>query len=71
MENICFYPVIWNFIIVIIVITGIANSILVIVFLPRVGKVGAVILEREKCTLQLQFACPLLSSYKNELNAAL
>lgn len=37
-------PVIWNFIIVIIVITGIANSVLVIVFLSRVGKVGAVIL---------------------------
>lgn len=32
MEN-CFYPVIWNFIIVIIIITGITNSILVIVFL--------------------------------------
>lgn len=47
MGNICFYPVIRNFIIVIVVVTGIADSILVIVFLPRVGEVGAIILERE------------------------
>lgn len=37
-------PVVWDFIIVIVVITGVANPVLVIVFLPRVGKVGAVIL---------------------------
>lgn len=60
MENV-FYPVIWNFIIVIVIVTGVADSVLVIVFLPRVGKVGAIILERED-TLQLQFACLLLSS---------
>lgn len=41
------YPVIWDFIIVIIVITGVTDSILVIVLLPGVGQVGAVILERE------------------------
>lgn len=34
MENICFYPIIWNLVIVIVVIAGIADSILVIVFLP-------------------------------------
>lgn len=38
------YPVIWDFIIVIIVITGVTDSILVIVLLPGVGQVGAVIL---------------------------
>lgn len=37
-------PIIWDFVIVIVVITGISNSILVIVFLSRVGEVGAVIL---------------------------
>lgn len=34
MENIYVYPVIWNFVIVVIIIAGITNSILVIVFLP-------------------------------------
>lgn len=62
MGSICFYPVIRNFVIVIVVITGIADSILVIVLLPRVGEVGAVILEREDAPY---------SSCRKELKASL
>lgn len=43
-----FYPVIRNAIVVIIIITSITNSILVIVLLPRVGKIGAVVLKKDK-----------------------
>lgn len=41
------YPVVWDFIVVIVVITGVADSILVVVLLPGVGQIGAVILGRE------------------------
>lgn len=45
-----FYPVIRNAIVVIIIITSIADSVLVIVLLPRVGKIGAVVLKIKKDT---------------------
>lgn len=41
------YPVVRDFIVVIVVITGVADSILVVVLLPGVWQVGAVILGRE------------------------
>jgi len=44
------YPVIRNTIIIIIIVTGVTNPILIIVFLPRVGQIRAVILERRKYT---------------------
>lgn len=42
------YPVIRDLVVVIVIIAGIANPVLVIVFLPRVGKVGAVVLKRRR-----------------------
>lgn len=45
--NYIFYPVIRNAIVVIIIITSITNSILVVVLLPRVGKIGAIVLQKE------------------------
>ena len=42
------YPVIGDLVVVIVIIAGIANPVLVIVFLPRVGKVGAVVLKRRR-----------------------
>jgi hypothetical protein len=50
MRTFWFYPIIWNFVIVIVVITGITNPILVIVFLSRVGEVGAVVLGKGRHT---------------------
>ena len=41
-------PVIGDLVVVIVIIAGIANPVLVIVFLPRVGKVGAVVLKRRR-----------------------
>jgi len=37
-------PIIRNAIIVIIVVAGVPNSILIVIFLPRVGEVGTVVL---------------------------
>lgn len=48
------YPVIGNLVVVIVIITGIANPILVIVFLPRIGKVGAVVLRKMKAMVSIR-----------------
>lgn len=41
------YPIIRDPIIVIIIITSIANPVFVVVFLARVGKVGTVVLKNK------------------------
>lgn len=42
------YPIVRNAIIVIIIVTSISNAILIVIFLPRVGKVGTVVLNNRQ-----------------------
>lgn len=42
------YPVIGNAIIVVIIVASISDTILIVIFLPRIGKVGAVILSNRQ-----------------------
>lgn len=46
------HPVIWNPVIVIIRVTFITQAIFVMILLPRVGEMGAVVLEKIKGTLK-------------------
>lgn len=45
------HPIIWNPVIVIIRVTFITQAIFVMIFLARVGKIGAVVLEKIKGAL--------------------
>lgn len=38
------YSIIRNAIIVVVIVTSISNAVFIVIFLPRVGKVGAVVL---------------------------
>lgn len=46
------YPVVRNAIVVVIIITSISDAVLIVIFLPRVGEVGAVVLNNRQCVRQ-------------------
>lgn len=46
------HPIIWNPVIVIICVTFITQAIFVMILLARVGKIGAVVLEKIKGALK-------------------
>lgn len=42
------HPIIWDPVVVIIVVAFITQAVFVVIFLPRVGKVGTVVLQMNK-----------------------